>query len=65
MSDVEDFINSLDNNKTSDANNQFASIMTSKINAALNTRKIEIADRVFNGMGQEDADFQDSEIESD
>jgi|AOAMet2_C43A7_35_1029302.scaffolds.fasta_scaffold12224_1 hypothetical protein len=65
MSDINSFIKALEDNKTGDANNEFASIMSSKINDVLNTKKIEIADRVFNGMGQEDAEFQSSEIESD
>ena len=66
MSDVEEFIDALNNGKTGDANNIFSSVMSSKINTALNARKIEIADRVYNGvtddLGQEDADFQESEI---
>lgn len=66
MSDIENFINALNTNKTSDANDMFASLMSSKISAALDARKVEIANSVYNGvaddLGQEDAEFQDSEI---
>ena len=69
MSDINDFINALDNGDTAGANSMFASAMNSRIGTALNTKKVEMANRVYNGasedLGQEDANIQDSEIESD
>jgi hypothetical protein len=65
MSDIENFINALDSGNTAGANDIFASAMNSKISAVLDAKKIEIANRVYNGaedLGQEDAEFQDSEI---
>jgi len=69
MSDINDFINALDSGDTAGANSIFASAMNSRIGTALNTKKVEMANRVYNGasedLGQEDANIQDSEIESD
>lgn len=69
MSDINDFINALDSGDTAEANSMFASAMNSRIGTALNTKKVEMANRVYNGasedLGQEDANIQDSEIESD
>jgi len=67
MSDINDFINALDSGDTAEANSMFAAAMNSRIGTALNTKKVEMANRVYNGiedLGQEDADIQDSEIES-
>jgi hypothetical protein len=65
MSDIEDFINALDKGETAAASDMFASAMNSRIGTVLNAKKIEIANRVYNGasenLGQEDAEFQDSE----
>lgn len=67
MSDTNDLINALANNKTAEANNIFNDLMGAKISDALDARKIEIADNVYNGVEQEvvDADVQGIEIESD
>jgi hypothetical protein len=67
MSDTNDLITALANNKTAEANNVFSDLMSAKISDALDARKIEIADDVFNGVEQEivDADVQGIEIESD
>jgi hypothetical protein len=67
MSDTNDLITALANNKTAEANNVFNDLMSAKISDALDARKIEIADDVFNGVEQEivDADVQGIEIESD
>lgn len=69
MSDTNDLITALANNKTAEANNVFNDLMSAKISDALDARKIEIADDVYNGVNVEqeivDADVQGNEIESD
>jgi hypothetical protein len=67
MFDTNDLIAALANNKTAEANNVFNDLMGAKISDALDARKIEISDDVFNGVEQEivDADVQRTEIESD
>jgi hypothetical protein len=67
MTDTNDLITALANNRTAKANNVFNDLMSTKISNALDARKIEISDDVFNGVEQEivDADVQGIEIESD
>ena len=67
MTDTNDLITALANNRTAKANNVFNDLMSTKISNALDARKIEISDDVFNGVEQEivDADVQEIEIESD
>ena len=67
MTDTNDLIAALANNRTAKANNVFNDLMSTKISNALDARKIEISDDVFNGVEQEivDADVQEIEIESD
>jgi|MEHZ01.4.fsa_nt_MEHZ011088863.1_2 hypothetical protein len=69
MSDIEDFINALDSGDTASANGMFASAMNSRMSTVLDAKKVELADRVYNGavedLGQEDDEIQDSEIGSD
>ena len=71
MVETSDLINALANGKTADANNTFNSLMQDKISVALDARKIEIANQVYNGVETElqqepvDADVQTIETESD
>jgi hypothetical protein len=67
MTDTNDLITALADNRTAKANNVFNDLMSTKISNALDARKIEISDDVFNGVEQEivDADVQGIEIESD
>ena len=50
MTDTADLINALASGKTSDANNTFNDLMSSKISAALDAKKIELANDVYNGV---------------
>ena len=50
MNDIEDLINSLQNDKVADANNLFNQALGAKITDALNTKKVELANQVYNGM---------------
>lgn len=50
MNDIEDLINSLQNDKIADANNLFNQALGAKITDALNTKKVELANQVYNGM---------------
>lgn len=66
MTETGDLIDALAGGKTADANNTFNSLMQDKISAALDARKIEIANDVYNGVAtlqQEpvDADVQATE----
>lgn len=66
MAETSDLINALAASKTADANNIFNAIMQDKITAALDARKIQIANDVYNGvetLQQEpvDADVQTTE----
>lgn len=65
MTETIDLINALAGSKTSEANNVFKDIMNSKISAALDAQKIEIANDTYNGVTQDitDADISGSEIE--
>lgn len=67
MSDVETFINSLQSGKVADSNDVFKDIMSSKLETALNDKKVEIANDVYNGamdnIEQETADV-DIQIDS-
>lgn len=49
MTDINNFIDALDTNKTIEANNIFAMAMQAKITSALDARKLEISNQVFNG----------------
>ena len=61
MTDTIDLINALANGKTADANNTFNDLMASKLNAAIDAKKIEIANDTYNGVAQE----LEQEIETD
>ena len=50
MNDIENLINSLQNDKIADANNLFNQALGAKITDALNTKKVELANQVYNGM---------------
>ena len=67
MSDIETFINTLHSGKVADSNDAFKNIMASKLEAALNDKKVEIANNVYNGamdnLEQETADV-DIQIDS-
>jgi hypothetical protein len=66
MSDVETFINNLQTGKVANSNNAFKDIMASKVEAALNHRKIEIANNVYNGaMDNIEQETADVDIQSD
>ena len=49
MTETIDLINALTSGKTSDANNTFNDLMASKLNAAIDAKKIEIANDTYNG----------------
>jgi hypothetical protein len=49
MTETIDLINALASGKTSDANNTFNDLMASKLNAAIDAKKIEIANDTYNG----------------
>lgn len=50
MTETIDLINALENGKTSNANNTFNDLMASKLNAAIDAKKIEIANDTYNGV---------------
>ena len=50
MTETIDLINALASGKTSDANNTFNDLMASKLNAAIDAKKIEIANDTYNGV---------------
>lgn len=50
MTETIDLINALANSKTSDANNTFNNLMASKLNVAIDAKKIEIANDTYNGI---------------
>ena len=49
MTETIDLINAIASGKTSDANNTFNDLMSSKLNAAIDAKKIEIANDTYNG----------------
>jgi hypothetical protein len=53
MTETINLINALANSKTADANNTFNDLMASKLNAAIDAKKIEIANDTYNGVTQE------------
>ena len=53
MTETINLINALANSKTADANNTFNDLMASKLNAAMDAKKIEIANDTYNGVTQE------------
>lgn len=53
MSNVDSLIDALASGSTSDANKAFDSIMKSKLDTALDTKKIEMANQVYNGVEQD------------
>ena len=61
MTETIDLINALANGKTSDANNTFNDLMSSKISVALDAKKIELANDVYNGV----TDSIEQEISTD
>lgn len=66
MSDVETFINSLQSGKVADSNDVFKDIMSSKLETALNDKKVEIANDVYNGaMDNIEQETADVDIQSD
>lgn len=60
--DVSDMIVDLAGNKMADANNKFSALMSDKINAALDAKKIELA-KSFGA--DEEVDIEDVEVEED
>ena len=74
MSDIEDFIHAVDSGSNVEARNVFNTMMQDKLSAALDAKRAEIADRVYNAAETEqvepeeeftDVDIQGTEIESD
>lgn len=63
MSDVESLINALSTGEQSVANKAFDGVMQDKLNMALDAKKIELANDVYNGIT--DAELQNTEIETD
>jgi len=61
MTETIDLINALASGKTSDANNTFNDLMSSKISVALDAKKIELANDVYNGV----TDSIEQEISTD
>ena len=64
--DVSDMIVDLAGNKMADANNKFMGIMSDKINAALDAKKIELA-KSFSSDDEveiEDVEIEDEDIET-
>lgn len=53
MTETIDLINALANGKTSNANNVFNDLMASKLNSAIDAKKIELANDVYNGVTNE------------
>jgi len=53
MTNTIDLIDALANEKTANANNTFNDLMASKLNAAIDAKKIEIANDTYNGVTQE------------
>ena len=53
MTETIDLINALSGDKTADANNVFNDLMASKLTAALDAKKIEIANDTYNNVTQE------------
>lgn len=53
MTETIDLINALANSKTADANNVFNDLMASKLNSAIDAKKIELANDVYNGITDE------------
>lgn len=53
MSNVDSLIDALASGSTSDANKAFDSIMKGKLETALDTKKIEMANQVYNGVEQD------------
>ena len=69
MVETSDLIDALAASKTADANNTFNSLMQDKISAALDARKIEVANSVYNGIEteiqQEPADAEVQTVETE
>lgn len=77
MSDIEDFIQAIDSGSNVEARNVFNTMMQDKLSAALDVKRAEVADRVYNAAETEqmeleepeeeftDVDIQGTEIESD
>lgn len=53
MSNVDSLIDALASGSASDANKAFDSIMKSKLETAFDTKKIEMANQVYNGVEQD------------
>lgn len=53
MSNVDSLIDALASGSTSDANKAFDGIMKSKLETAIDTKKIEMANQVYNGVEQD------------
>jgi len=67
---TENFIDSIVSGNSSDANNAFKDIINTKISDALASRKIELANAVYNGVIDQqeieaENEFQAAETESD
>jgi len=63
MSDIDTLITALNSGKQNDANKAFDAAMQNKINTALDAKKIELANDVYNGITN--AELQDTQIETD
>ena len=67
---TENFIDSIVSGNSSDANNAFKDMINTKISDALDSRKIELANAVYNGVIDQqeieaENEFQAAETESD
>ena len=62
---IQDMINHAMDQEFSQANNIFSDMMTVKLNDVLDQEKIRLADQIFNGGGDEEADTNDDQLELD
>jgi len=66
MSDIESLINSIGAGNASESSKVFNDILSSKIEIALNNKKIELANNTYDGMDIETDDtLSDAETETD
>ena len=62
---IQDMINHAMDQEFSQANNIFSDMMTVKLNDVLDQEKIRLADQIFNGGEDEEADTNDDQLELD
>ena len=62
---IQDMINHAMDQEFSQANNIFSDMMTVKLNDVLDQEKIRLADQIFNGGDDEEADTDEDQLELD